>query len=61
MTLEIDGQHHTVRPNTLVFVPAGVPHRNWNEGPEPEVHLVVFIPEPEPGQPLVIPVASDGR
>lgn len=58
MQLEIDGQSHSAGPSTLVFVPAGIPHRNWNDGPDAEEHLVIFVPEPEPGEPLVIPVES---
>lgn len=56
MQLIIAGERHTVGPDSLVFVPANVPHRNWNEGPEPEEHIVLFVPEVAPGEPLVIPV-----
>lgn len=31
----------------LVVIPAGVPHRQWNEGPEGERHLVIHAPAPE--------------
>ena len=30
-------------PNSLVYIPAGVPHHNWNEGPEPVTYLE-FVP-----------------
>ena len=43
---------HPVAAGTLVFVPAGVPHRQWNEGPTHERHLAILTPAPEPGIPL---------
>jgi mannose-6-phosphate isomerase-like protein (cupin superfamily) len=33
-------------PDTLVLVPAGVPHRVWNEGAEPETDFQVVTPAP---------------
>jgi mannose-6-phosphate isomerase-like protein (cupin superfamily) len=33
-------------PDTLVLVPAGVPHRVWNAGAEPEADLQVITPAP---------------
>ena len=57
MTVEIDGKVSKADPHTLIFVPANLPHRNWNEGPEVEEHIVLFVPEPAPGQPLVTPAA----
>jgi len=59
MSLEIEKQRYDAGPNTLIFVPAGVPHRNWNEGSEPEVHIVLFVPEPAPGEQLVLPVPAE--
>jgi mannose-6-phosphate isomerase-like protein (cupin superfamily) len=58
MTGEIDGEPFVAEPNTLVFVPANVPHRNWNEGPEVELHIVLFVPEPAPGTRIAIPVTG---
>jgi mannose-6-phosphate isomerase-like protein (cupin superfamily) len=46
MELEIGFQRHTVGPHTLVTIPAGMPHRNWNSGAEPEYHLNLRVPEP---------------
>src|ERR1700716_4486396 len=40
MSLDIEGTQYEARPGTLVVFQAGVPHRNWNGGPEPTVHLV---------------------
>jgi mannose-6-phosphate isomerase-like protein (cupin superfamily) len=52
MSLEIAGQSHVAGPGTLVVFPAGVPHRNWNGGAEPTVHLAFNSPLPEQGKPF---------
>jgi mannose-6-phosphate isomerase-like protein (cupin superfamily) len=49
MQLEIALGRYTAGPNTLVILPAGVPHANWNEGPEIESHLALLAPTPQPG------------
>lgn len=51
MELEVAHKRYTVRPMDLVVLPAGVPHRNWNEGPVTERHLALLAPEGEPGRP----------
>jgi quercetin dioxygenase-like cupin family protein len=48
MSLEIGGNKHEAGPGTLVVLPAGVPHRNWNGGSEPTLHLVI-----EPDMPYI--------
>lgn len=52
MSLEIAGQSHVAGPGSLVVFPAGVPHRNWNGGAEPTVHLAFNSPLPEQGKPF---------
>jgi quercetin dioxygenase-like cupin family protein len=52
MELEIDGVAYTVAENTAVLFPARVPHRNWNPGPDPSVHLVFCTPVPDPEKPF---------
>ena len=47
MRLQVGLEEYTAGPNTLVILPAGMPHRNWNEGPEAELHLNLRVPEPE--------------
>jgi len=47
---------HVAEPGTLVVLPAGVPHRQWNEGRVPERHLALLSPAPEPGRPLDVGV-----
>jgi len=41
-----------------VFIPPGLAHRNWNEGPGDETHLEMMIPAPAPMAPLTIMVDS---
>jgi quercetin dioxygenase-like cupin family protein len=57
MSLQVGSETQTAGPNSYVLLPAGTPHRNWNEGPEMERHLAVLVPEmpevPDP-DPLVI-------
>ncbi len=46
------GLHRAVATkHTLVVLPAGVPHRQWNEGSATERHLAVLTPAPEAGKP----------
>jgi mannose-6-phosphate isomerase-like protein (cupin superfamily) len=50
MELELGFQRFTVSPHTLVTIPAGMPHRNWNtSSTETEYHLNVRVPEPAAG------------
>ena len=56
MGVEIEGREFQAGPGTLVVFPAGVPHRNWNAGAEPTVHLTINVPLPDPGVPFAVPV-----
>jgi len=56
MNLEIEGKPYEAGPGTLVVFPAGVPHRNWNGGSEPTVHLAFNAPIPDPAVPFAVPV-----
>ena len=47
LDVEVGLERHTVEPNTLVVLPAGVPHRQWNGSDEGEQHLAILVPEPE--------------
>ncbi|MGA5538001.1 cupin domain-containing protein [Mycolicibacterium nivoides] len=51
LTVEVALQTHVVPPHTLVLLPAGVPHRQYNAGTTTERHLAVLAPPPEPGKP----------
>lgn len=58
MNLEIEGKEYQAGPGSLVFFPAGVPHRNWNGGREPTVHLAFNVPQPDPNVPFARSVAT---
>lgn len=49
MSVEVGLERFTAVRHTLVVLPAGVPHRQWNDGDETERHLTLIAPEPEPG------------
>lgn len=52
MSIEIEGARYECGPGSLVVFPAGVPHRNWNNGRESTVHLAVNAPLPDPAVPF---------
>ena len=52
MNIEIEGTTYDCPPGTLIIFPAGVPHRNWNDGNEPTVHLAFNTPLPDPDAPF---------
>ena len=52
MGLEIAGKTCEVGPGSVAIFPAGVPHRNWNAGGEPTVHLAINTPLPDPAVPF---------
>jgi quercetin dioxygenase-like cupin family protein len=56
MTLEIAGDRYEAEAGTLVIFPAHTPHRNWNSGTKPTVHLAINSPVPDPGVPFAKPV-----
>jgi mannose-6-phosphate isomerase-like protein (cupin superfamily) len=56
MHARIGESTYVVEPETLVIIPAGVPHWNWNEGTDDEVHFELIVPQPAGGQPLVTAV-----
>lgn len=46
MNVQLGTDNFVAGPDTLVLVPAGVPHRVWNAGAEPETDLQVITPAP---------------
>src|SRR5437016_4681509 len=48
MNVDIKGELLSVEPGTLIVFPAGTPHRNWNAGSEPTVHLAFNTPMLDP-------------
>ncbi|MFK7919996.1 MAG: cupin domain-containing protein [Ilumatobacter sp.] len=47
LEVEVALERHSVGPNSLVVIPAGVPHRQWNGSEEPERHVAILAPEPD--------------
>ncbi|ORW24380.1 cupin domain-containing protein [Mycobacterium palustre] len=58
MNVRLGEDTHSIGPNTLVFIPAGLPHCNWNDGPGTELHFEMLAPTPVVGAPVAIPVSS---
>jgi mannose-6-phosphate isomerase-like protein (cupin superfamily) len=58
MSVEIAGVRSEAGPDSIVMFPAGVPHRNWNAGPEPTIHVAINAPMPPLGAPIAQPVEA---
>jgi len=58
MKIEVEGTEYNAPPGTLVVFPAAVPHRNWNDGPEPTIHLAFNTPMPDPNLPFAQSVGA---
>lgn len=56
LTIEVALEKHVVGPETLVLLPAGVPHRQYNTGTETERHLAILTPAPVDGRPMDVGV-----
>ena len=52
MNIQVEDQEYEAPTGSLVVFPAGVPHRNWNGGTEPTVHLAINAPLPDPNVPF---------
>ncbi|MFT3752505.1 MAG: cupin domain-containing protein [Paludibacter sp.] len=48
--VQIGSEVFIAEPGTLVHFPAGVPHCNWNEDDDYEMHLEIMVPPPPPDQ-----------
>lgn len=57
MDFEIDGKMFKAVPGSLVVLPAGLPHENWNAGTESVAHLTMDVPAPDPKGTFAIPAA----
>jgi len=57
LQLDVAGERMVAPRHSLVVLPAGVPHTQWNDGPGREVHLAVLTPYPEAGKPLTVEVS----
>ena len=54
MNVQLGEDKFVVGPETLVFIPAGTPHMNWNSGSVSETHLEIIVP-PAPLESLAKP------
>ncbi len=52
LEVEVAGRRVAAERHDLVVLPAGVPHNQWNEGEQTEVHLAVLVPPPASGEPV---------
>jgi mannose-6-phosphate isomerase-like protein (cupin superfamily) len=59
MQVEVGLKRYQAGPHTLVVLPAGVVHRNWNEGPGVERHIALLVPEHKEGEPVAYPTKID--
>ena len=50
MKLQLGTDVFGIEPGTTVLIPAGTPHRNWNDSQRAELHVQVFAPEPPEGK-----------
>jgi quercetin dioxygenase-like cupin family protein len=58
MNVQLGAEVHHIDAPTFVFIPAGLAHRNWNDGPGAETHFEMIIPAPAPMAPIAIMVDS---
>jgi quercetin dioxygenase-like cupin family protein len=48
LTVQIGLEKYAVKPGTLVVLPAGAAHTQWNDGQVPERHFAILTPPPPP-------------
>ena len=58
MQLQLGAERFTAGADTLVYIPAGTPHHNWNEGSVDEYHFEVLAPGPPTDAPVMTPTDS---
>jgi len=58
LTVTLGSDEHTVPAGSAVFIPAGVPHHNRNDGSVPEFHLEILAPGSVGVRPLLEPTDS---
>ena len=58
MQLQLGTERFTAGPHTLVYIPAGTPHHNWNVGDVDVFHFEVLAPAPMPNQTVMTPTDS---
>jgi mannose-6-phosphate isomerase-like protein (cupin superfamily) len=58
LSVDVAGERHAVAPQELAILPAGVPHRQWNDSSGQLKWLTMNLPEPELGVRWDAPVDS---
>ncbi|MGW1563022.1 cupin domain-containing protein [Streptomyces sp. NPDC002144] len=58
MNVRLGDETHKIDAGTLVFIPAGLAHCNWNDGPDTETHFEIIVPAPTPGAQIALLVDS---
>lgn len=64
MRVQLGTEEFSIGPDTLVSIPEGTPHCNWNHGKETEIHLEIIAPAPpfesivQPATPRTVPNAA---
>jgi mannose-6-phosphate isomerase-like protein (cupin superfamily) len=61
LTVVLDGVEHVAGPSSLVYIPAGVVHKNRNDGAVLELHLDLLVPAPNRFKPGSTPASDDDR
>jgi mannose-6-phosphate isomerase-like protein (cupin superfamily) len=61
MTLDIGRKRHLAQANSVVLIPAGMVHRNFNASDSVERHVSLLVPEPHEGQILDYAVSVHER
>lgn len=65
MNVQLGEDKFVVGPETLVFIPTGTPHMNWNSGSVSEAHLEIIVPPAsleslaKPASPRNVPNAKE--
>ncbi|HTU84639.1 MAG TPA: cupin domain-containing protein [Solirubrobacteraceae bacterium] len=59
ITIQLGGEERTAVAGETIFIPAGLPHHNWNDGESDEIHIEVIAPGVLPVQPLAVPADGD--
>lgn len=58
MNVQLGLDVHRISADSFVFIPAGLAHRNWNDGDSEELHFEAILPCPGPGKQMLYFVES---
>ena len=57
-TVQLGNDVHEAGAGDVIFIPAGLPHCNWNNSGAQEHHLEFFVPGIRPGLPMLTALTS---